>query len=41
MVRNRTYILATGYDMHVFDRFYERVKNDSNGRRTRCRAATT
>ena len=27
-VRNRTYVLATGYDMHVFDRFYQRVKND-------------
>ena len=28
-VRNRTYILATGYDMHVFDQFYEKVKKDS------------
>jgi pimeloyl-ACP methyl ester carboxylesterase len=27
-VRNRTYILATGYDMHVFDKFYDRVKTD-------------
>ena len=27
-VPNRTYILATGYDMHVFDQFYERVKNN-------------
>ena len=27
-VRNRTYVLATGYDMHVFDRFYQRVKSD-------------
>jgi pimeloyl-ACP methyl ester carboxylesterase len=27
-VPHRTYILATGYDMHVFDQFYERVKSD-------------
>jgi pimeloyl-ACP methyl ester carboxylesterase len=27
-VRNRTYVLATGYEMHVFDRFHERVKGD-------------
>jgi len=27
-VRNRTYILATGYDMHVFDQFHEKVKKD-------------
>jgi len=27
-IRNRTYVLANGYDMHVFDRFYDRVKND-------------
>jgi pimeloyl-ACP methyl ester carboxylesterase len=27
-VRNRTYVLANGYDMHVFDRFYEGLKND-------------
>ena len=27
-VKNRTYILATGYDMHVFDRFHAKVKSD-------------
>ena len=27
-IPHRTYILATGYDMHVFDQFYERVKNN-------------
>jgi pimeloyl-ACP methyl ester carboxylesterase len=31
-VRNRTYILATGYDMRVFNRFYEQVKNDPKWR---------
>jgi len=31
-VRNRTYILATGYDMGVFNRFYEQVKNDPKWR---------
>ena len=27
-VKKRTYLLANGYEMHVFDQFYERVKND-------------
>jgi pimeloyl-ACP methyl ester carboxylesterase len=27
-VKKRTYLFATGYDMHVFDQFHERVKND-------------
>jgi pimeloyl-ACP methyl ester carboxylesterase len=27
-VKKRTYLLATGYEMHVFDQFHERVKND-------------
>jgi hypothetical protein len=27
-VKNRTYILATGYDMRVFNRFYDQLKND-------------
>jgi pimeloyl-ACP methyl ester carboxylesterase len=31
-VRNRTYILATGYGMQVFPPFYERVKKDSKWR---------
>ena len=29
-VKNRTYILATGYDMHVFDQFHTRLKDDPN-----------
>jgi pimeloyl-ACP methyl ester carboxylesterase len=28
MVKNRTYILATGYDMGVFNRFHDQLKND-------------
>jgi pimeloyl-ACP methyl ester carboxylesterase len=28
-VKNRTYILATGYDMHVFDQFHTKLKNDA------------
>src|SRR5262249_12665842 len=31
-VRNRTYILATGYDMKVFPPFHERVKKDPKWR---------
>jgi pimeloyl-ACP methyl ester carboxylesterase len=27
-VKNRTYVLATGYDMHVFDQFHEKLKGD-------------
>ena len=27
-VPNRTYVLATGYDLHVFDKFYDKVKSD-------------
>ena len=27
-VKKRTYLLANGYEMHVFDQFYERVQND-------------
>lgn len=27
-VKNRTYILATGYDLHVFDQFHAKLKDD-------------
>src|SRR5574338_144851 len=28
-VKNRTYVLATGYDMHVFDQFHTKVKDNA------------
>jgi pimeloyl-ACP methyl ester carboxylesterase len=28
-VKNRTYILATGYDMHVFDQFHTKLKDNA------------
>jgi pimeloyl-ACP methyl ester carboxylesterase len=28
-VKNRTYVLATGYDMHVFDQFHAKLKDDA------------
>jgi pimeloyl-ACP methyl ester carboxylesterase len=28
-VKNRTHVLATGYDMHVFDQFHTKLKDDA------------